>query len=100
MFKDIKRQGFDANHVQFGTIDFLPGCGFVFKEEYANDKVRRCQGNVERNILLKVPQKLKKEIADQVRSIFCAFSRAKTVDFFSSLSKSKRKRSCLQASRA
>ena len=35
-----------------------------------------------RNIVAKVPKKLKKEIADEVRSIFYACSKTKVMEFF------------------
>ena len=84
MFKDLKRRGLDASLVQLGIMDGLPGLERVFKEEFVHAKVQRCQVHVARNILAKVPKKLKKEVADQVRSIFYASSKAKAIDFFES----------------
>lgn len=84
MFKDLKRRGLDASRVQLGIMDGLPGLERVFKEEFINAKVQRCQVHVARNVLAKVPQKLKKEVADQVRSIFYASTKAKALGFFES----------------
>jgi len=44
--------------------------------------VQRCQIRVARNVLAKVPKKLKKNVADQVRSIFYASSKSKAIEFF------------------
>lgn len=82
MFKDIKRRGLDAALVQLGIMDGLPGLEHVFKEEFTKAKVQRCQVHVARNIVAKVPKKLKKEVADEVRSIFYACSKTKAMEFF------------------
>lgn len=82
MFKDLKRRGLDASFIQLGVMDGLPGLEKVFKEEFTNARVQRCQVHVARNILAKVPKKLKKEVADQVRSIFYASTKSKAIEFF------------------
>jgi putative transposase len=82
MFKDLKRRGLDPNSVQLGIMDGLPGLERVFMEEFTKAKVQRCQIHVARNVLAKVPRKLKKDVADQVRSIFYASSKSKAVEFF------------------
>ena len=84
MFKDLKSRGLDASCIQLGVMDGLPGLERVFKEEFTKAKVQRCQVHVARNILAKVPQKLKKDVADQVRSIFYASTKAKAINFFES----------------
>jgi len=56
-------------------MDGLPGLEKVFKEEFPNARIQRCQVHVARNVLAKVPQKLKKEVADDLRSIFYASSK-------------------------
>ena len=63
-------------------MDGLSGLEKVFKEEFTNAKVQRCQVHVARNVLAKVPKKLKKTIADEVRSIFYASSKSKAMEFF------------------
>ena len=82
MFKDLKGRGLDGNAITLGVMDGLSGLESVFKEEFSNAKVQRCQVHVARNILAKVPRKLKKDIADEVRSIFYASSRKKAIEFF------------------
>ena len=82
MFKDLKRRGLDGSSVILGVMDGLTGLERVFIEEFPKAKVQRCQIHVARNILAKVPRKLKKKIADEVRSIFYASSRKKAIKFF------------------
>lgn len=82
MFKDLKGRGLDSNGITLGVMDGLSGLESVFKEEFPKAKVQRCQVHVARNILAKVPKKLKKDIADEVRSIFYASSRKKAIEFF------------------
>lgn len=91
MFKDLKKRGLDASHVQLGIMDGLPGLERVFKEEFTKAKVQRCQIHAARNILAKVPRKLKKDVADQVRSIFYASSKPKAIDFFESFKAERQK---------
>ena len=71
--------------VTLGIMDGLAGLERVFKEEFGNAKVQRCQLHVARNVLAKVPRKLKKTIGDEIRSIFYASSKKKALDFFKEL---------------
>ena len=84
LFKDLKKRGLDGRNVVLGIMDGLSGLEKVFKEEFVNSKVQRCQVHVARNILAKVPQKLKKQIADEIRSIFYASTKAKALEFYHS----------------
>jgi putative transposase len=81
-FKDLKRRGMDGSRVILGIMDGLAGLEKVFKEEFPNAKVQRCQVHVARNVLAKVPRKIKKTVADDLRSIFYASSKEKALDFF------------------
>ncbi len=81
-FRDLKDRGLDGSLVTLGIMDGLPGLETVFREEFKNAKVQRCQVHVARNVLAKVPHKLKKTIADDLRSIFYASSRDKAEDFY------------------
>lgn len=83
-FRDIKSRGLDGTSVQLGIMDGLSGLEKVFEEEFPNAKVQRCQVHVARNVLAKVPHKLKKEVADDLRSIFYASSREKADKFYKS----------------
>ena len=47
--------------------------------------MQRCQVHVARNVLAKVPQKLKEAFADGVRSIFYASSEEKARELFGDL---------------
>lgn len=81
-FKDLKSRGLDGTSVQLGIMDGLPGLEKVFGEEFPNAKVQRCQVHVARNVLAKVPHKLKKAVADDLRSIFYASSKEKADEFY------------------
>lgn len=81
-FKDLKNRGLNSQEVILGIMDGLPGLERVFKEEFTNAKVQRCQVHVARNVLAKVPKKIKKAVADDIRSIFYASSKKKAKEFF------------------
>ena len=81
-FKDLKKRGLDGRNMVLGARDGLPGLEKVFKEEFPKAKVQRCQVHVSRNVLAKVPRKLKKAVADDLRSIFYASSKSKAMEFF------------------
>jgi putative transposase len=80
-FKDLKRRGLDNQTITLGVMDGLAGLEKVFQEEFPQSKVQRCQVHVTRNVLAKVPQKLKQKVADDIRSIFYASSREKALEF-------------------
>ena len=81
-FKDLKKRGLNSHKVILGIMDGLSGLEKVFKEEFPKSKIQRCQVHVARNILTKVPKKLKDEVADDLRSIFYASSKNKALDFY------------------
>jgi putative transposase len=68
--------------VTLGVMDGLAGLEIVFKEEFTNAEVQRCQVHVARNVLAKVSKKLKQGVADDMRSIFYASSKEKAKEFF------------------
>jgi putative transposase len=86
-FRDLKSRGLDGTVVQLGIMDGLTGLEKVFEEEFPNAKVQRCQVHVARNVLAKVPHKLKKAVADDLRSIFYASSKEKADEFYRSFYK-------------
>jgi len=82
-FKDLKGRGLNGQKVTLGIMDGLTGLESVFKEEFSNAKIQRCQVHVARNVLAKVTTKgLKKTVADELRSIFYASSRQKAMELF------------------
>ena len=81
LFRDLKSRGLNSQTVTLGIMDGLPGLEKVFREEFSQSKVQRCQVHVARNVLAKVPQKLKQKVADDMRSIFYASSREKALEF-------------------
>ena len=88
-FKDLKQRGLNTDDVRLGVMDGLPGLETVCKEEFAHAKTQRCQVHVARNVLAKVPKKLKKEVADEIRSIFYASSKKKAQQFFRDFEKTR-----------
>jgi putative transposase len=86
-FRDLKSRGLDGSSVTLGIMDGLSGLEKVFEEEFPNSKVQRCQVHVARNVLAKVPHKIKKEVADDLRSIFYASSKKKADDFYKTFNK-------------
>jgi putative transposase len=80
-FKDLKKRGLNGSSVQLGIMDGLTGLEKVFHEEFSHAKIQRCQVHVARNVLAKVPHKLKQTVADDLRSIFYASSRKKADNF-------------------
>lgn len=83
LFKDLKARGLDGHGVTLGVMDGLSGLEKVFGEEFPKAKIQRCQVHVMSNVLAKVPKKLKKTVADDVRSIFYASSKKKAMELFS-----------------
>jgi len=81
-FKDLKSRGLSSETVVLGVMDGLAGLEMVFREEFPHAEVQRCQVHVARNVLAKVPKKLKPEVADDIRSIFYASSKEKAKEFF------------------
>ena len=81
-FKDLKSRGLNGSSVKLGVMDGLSGLEKVFNEEFYNSSVQRCQVHLARNVLSKVTIKHKKEIVDDLRSIFYASSKDKAIEFF------------------
>jgi putative transposase len=85
LFKDLKSRGLDREKVTLGVMDGLTGLEAVFKEQFPKATIQRCQVHVARNVLAKVPRKLKQALADDMRSIFYASSKDKAMEFFDTL---------------
>ena len=81
-FKDLKKRGLQSHLVKLGIMDGLPGLERVFKDEFYQAQVQRCQVHVSRNVLAKVPKKYKQQVADGIRSIFYASSKKKSLSFY------------------
>jgi putative transposase len=82
LFKDLKARGLNRHAIKLGIMDGLPGLEKVFKEEFPGAKIQRCQVHVARNVICKVPQNMKQKIADDIRSIFYASAKEKSMEFF------------------
>jgi putative transposase len=77
VFTDLKRRHLNAERVALGIMDGLVGLEKVFAEEFAHARIQRCQVHVARNVLAKVPQKMRGEVAHRIRDVFYAPSREK-----------------------
>ena len=82
LFKDLKSRGLAGEAITLGIRDGLAGLEKVFREEFPKARVQRCQVHVARNVLAKVPHRLKGAVADDLRSIFYASSPTKAWEFF------------------
>ena len=82
LFKDLKARGLNRHAIKLGIMDGLPGLEKVFKEEFPGAKIQRCQVHVARNVICKVPQNMKQKVADDIRSIFYASTKDKSMEFF------------------
>jgi transposase-like protein len=81
-FKDLKRRGLNRKDVRLGIMDGLTGLERVFREEFKNAEIQRCQVHVAKNALAKVPMRLKSAVADDVHSIFYASSKKESMKLF------------------
>ncbi len=80
LFRDLKDRGLDGSRIILGVMDGLSGLEGVFKEEFPRARVQRCQVHVSRNVLAKVPHKVKAAVAEDLRSIFYAPCKAKALE--------------------
>ena len=85
-FKDLKRRGLNRKDVRLGIMDGLPGLEKVFREEFKNAEIQRCQVHVSMNVLAKVPRRLKPDVANDLHNIFYASSKNESLELFESFS--------------
>lgn len=81
-FRDLKQRGLDGSRVTLGIMDGLTSLETVFREEFPQARTQRCQVHVARNVLAKVPRKLKAQVAADLRPIFYAPSRTQALEAF------------------
>ena len=74
-FRDLKQRGLHGSQVTLGIMDGLTSLETVFREEFPQAKTQRCQVHVARNVLAKVPQALKADVAADMRHVFYAPSK-------------------------
>jgi putative transposase len=79
LFRDLKDRGLDGSRITLEVMDGLAGLEGVFKEEFPRARVQRCQVHVSRNVLAKVPHKVKALVAEDLRTIFYASSKAQAL---------------------
>ena len=81
-FLDLNQRGLHGNQVMLGIMDGLTSLETVFREEFPKARTQRCQVHVVRNVLAKVPRKLKAEVAADIKPIFYAPSRPQALEAF------------------
>lgn len=86
-FKDLKSRGLQGHLVKLGIMDGLSGLESVFKEEFINADIQRCQVHIARNVIAKVPVKFKREVADSLRDIFYVSTKEKAIKSFEAFKK-------------
>lgn len=74
-FKDVQSRGLRNQSITLGIMDGLTGLETVFKEAFPHAKIQRCKVHVARNVLAKVPRKLKQTVAADLKAIFYAPSK-------------------------
>jgi putative transposase len=87
LFRDMKARGLDSSQIRLGIMDGLPGLEKVFAEEFKGAMVQRCQVHVARDVMSKVPRKMKEKVADEMRSIFYVSTEKKAREFFATFKK-------------
>ena len=73
--KDVKARRLEAEQVELGIMDGLPGLERVLEEEFPRAKIQQCQVHVARNVISQVPRCRKQEGADGLRDILYAETR-------------------------
>ena len=86
-FKDLKARGLQGNRIKLGMMDGLAGLESVFADEFPKAEVQRCQVHVARNVIAKVPHKVKKKVADDLRMIFYADDKKEAEEFYKTFAK-------------
>lgn len=82
LFGDLKKRGLQKDKIKLGIMDGLPGLESVFKDEFSDASVQRCQVHLASNVLTKTPHNIRKKVADDLRSIFYASSKSKAIEFY------------------
>ncbi len=82
VFKDLINRGLDANAVQIGVMDGLPGLENAFKESFTKAVTGRCWVHSLRNAMAKVPERLREPFKKIAHQIMYANSEAQAREAF------------------
>jgi putative transposase len=85
VFRDLIKRGLDANTVQIGVMDGLPGLEGAFKESFTNAVTGRCWVHSLRNAMAKVPERMREPFKKLAHQIMYANSEASARAAFSAL---------------
>ena len=77
LFRDLKRRGLDADGVELGIMDGLPGLESAFASAFSRAQTQRCQVHAKRNTLKRVSKKNREAFKADLDRIFYAQSEAK-----------------------
>jgi len=72
LFRDMKRRGLDADGVELGIMDGLPGLESAFASAFSQAQTQRCQVHAKRNALKKVSKKNRQAFKTDLDQVFYA----------------------------
>lgn len=85
VFADLVKRGLDADAVQIGVMDGLPGLENAFKESFAQAVTGRCWVHSLRNAMAKVPERLREPFKKLAHQVMYANSEASARAAFNAL---------------
>jgi len=85
VFQDLVRRGLDAEGVELGIMDGLPGLEAAFRAAFSQAQTQRCQVHAKRNALKRVGKKDREAFRRDLDAVFYAKSEAKARRAFSQL---------------
>lgn len=85
VFQDLVRRGLDAEGVELGIMDGLPGLEVAFRAAFSQAQTQRCQVHAKRNALKRVGKKDREAFRKDLDAVFYAKSEAKARRAFSQL---------------
>ena len=85
LFEDLIRRGLDANQVQIGVMDGLPGLEKKFKEYFTKAVTARCWVHAKRNAILKCSERLRLAFETLLNEVMYATSESQAKVKFNEL---------------
>jgi putative transposase len=85
MFESLKRRGLNANSIQIGIMDGLPGLEEVFKENFPKSQSARCWVHAMKNSYAKVSEKLLAAFQKELKKVMYSTSEQSARESFKKL---------------
>jgi putative transposase len=85
VFRSLKERGLDAQHVQLGVMDGLPGLENLFREEFASSVTGRCWFHALGNAVSKAPERLQNAFEIMAKKVMYADGYSDAKDAFAKL---------------